>query len=313
MRQVLFSSARRRVLRVEAIVTGGSGYVGTDTITLAGGTFTTAAVLTVATVSGGAVTSVTVTTQGVYTDSAPVVYTQSATSGSGTGATFRLVFEEFDSLPLATEAINGYNWIAPDNTLIAGDTTTFPAGIWHNFYPGDAMGARLGLTIDTVALGTVTAANSIVRGVALAQRSREDGVRMEALFAGALSKNANDMLAQFGSHFLTLYRSQPGQNAIYANTRDATSDIGFVFDVFGTTPVVGSFRNQEIEVGHQLTIHQTGTAVTAPAPYVFSDRGVNLSVYGVYRVWFALAIFNTAALTGAGLQTSMRLTLALVK
>jgi hypothetical protein len=60
-----------------------------NTITLLGGTFSTAAVLTVTSVSGGAVTGFTITNQGVYTVGS-TTFTQSATSGTGSGATFNL-------------------------------------------------------------------------------------------------------------------------------------------------------------------------------------------------------------------------------
>ena len=67
-------------------LTGGTGYAVNDTITLSGGTSTTAAVFTVAEVSGGVPKRLTITTPGSYTvlPSAPISTT---TSGSGTGLT----------------------------------------------------------------------------------------------------------------------------------------------------------------------------------------------------------------------------------
>jgi len=69
------------------IVSGGSGYAVNDTITFVGGTFTTAVTLTVLTVSGSAVATVSVTNGGTYTvlPSNPISTTS---SGAGTGATF---------------------------------------------------------------------------------------------------------------------------------------------------------------------------------------------------------------------------------
>ena len=69
-----------------AIAAGGSGYAVGNTVTLANGT-----VLTVATVSSGAVATVTVATAGNWpcgTTANPVA--QASTSGSGTGATFTI-------------------------------------------------------------------------------------------------------------------------------------------------------------------------------------------------------------------------------
>lgn len=72
---------------------GGSGYAVGNTITLTGGTGT-AAVLTVTSVSSGAVTGVSVTTPGSYTVLPTMPTAQGSTSGSGTGATFILRFPQ---------------------------------------------------------------------------------------------------------------------------------------------------------------------------------------------------------------------------
>lgn len=67
---------------------GGTGYVVGDQITLAGGTFSVAAILQVATVTTGAVTSVTVVRNGMYTVTPANAVAQASTTGAGTGATF---------------------------------------------------------------------------------------------------------------------------------------------------------------------------------------------------------------------------------
>lgn len=66
----------------------GSGYAVGDTITETGGTFITATVYTVATLSGSGVATVTVTVAGIYTAKPSSPVAQGSTSGSGTGATF---------------------------------------------------------------------------------------------------------------------------------------------------------------------------------------------------------------------------------
>lgn len=67
---------------------GGVGYVVGDQITLAGGTSSVAAILQVATVSAGAVATVTIVRNGMYSATPSNAVAQASTTGSGTGATF---------------------------------------------------------------------------------------------------------------------------------------------------------------------------------------------------------------------------------
>ena len=77
--------------RVQA---GGTNYALNDTITLTGGTFTTATVLKVTALSGTAVTGCVITTPGTYSvaPSPVAAVAQGSSSGSGTGATFNMVY-----------------------------------------------------------------------------------------------------------------------------------------------------------------------------------------------------------------------------
>tara|TARA_R110002096_G_scaffold343218_3_gene536219 strand:+ start:20 stop:1051 length:1032 start_codon:yes stop_codon:yes gene_type:complete len=105
-----------------AVVAGGTGYSAGQEITIASGFGTgTAAVLTIATVTGGAVTSVTVkaAAPGVYSAIASGVAgigQQSVSAGSGSGATFNL------TLAVATLAINaaGAGYEAAPSIALAG-------------------------------------------------------------------------------------------------------------------------------------------------------------------------------------------------
>jgi hypothetical protein len=74
------------------VAAAGSGYAAGDTITLAGGTSTTATVITVDTVSGGAIATYTITTAGNYSALPTSPVSQASTSGSGTGATFNVLW-----------------------------------------------------------------------------------------------------------------------------------------------------------------------------------------------------------------------------
>lgn len=72
----------------------GSGFTSGDigkSITLVGGTFETAAVVTIATVSSGQITSVTMASSGVYTAFAKT-FTQGTTTAGGTGAQFQFPY-----------------------------------------------------------------------------------------------------------------------------------------------------------------------------------------------------------------------------
>jgi hypothetical protein len=77
-----------------AVVAGGSsGFAVNDTVTLTGGTFTQAAVLTVTSVASGVITGVSITTPGSYTVLPANPVAKGTTSGSGVGTpTFTLSF-----------------------------------------------------------------------------------------------------------------------------------------------------------------------------------------------------------------------------
>jgi len=85
------AASNRSTLQVAVILAAGTGYAVDDVITLAGGTFATAAQLRVKAVLSGAITSVEVVTIGKYSVTAGTL-TQGSTTGSGTGATFTCTF-----------------------------------------------------------------------------------------------------------------------------------------------------------------------------------------------------------------------------
>jgi hypothetical protein len=80
------------VTTVDSVAAGGTNYVVGDEITLTGGTTGDACVLTVATLSGSAVATVTITNAGYYNLQPTDPVAQGSTDGSGTGATFNLSF-----------------------------------------------------------------------------------------------------------------------------------------------------------------------------------------------------------------------------
>ncbi len=98
---------------VSSVAAGGMGYVVADTITLSNGV-----ILTVATLSGSAVASVTVTNRGSATTLPSNPVAQVSTSGIGTGATFNLAWR----VASITMVINGQGYVS-------APTVTFSAGV----------------------------------------------------------------------------------------------------------------------------------------------------------------------------------------
>jgi hypothetical protein len=93
------------VLASPSLSAGGTGYTVNDVLTLVGGTFTIAATLTVTAVSGGVITAVSITNNGVYTVAPSIP--ASVTGGTGTGATFNASFGINSNFSIGT-AGSGY-------------------------------------------------------------------------------------------------------------------------------------------------------------------------------------------------------------
>jgi len=91
----------------QTVVSGGSGYTVGDSLTIVGGTFTTPVILTVSTVSAGAVTGVTVLSGGFGNYSILPSTPASVTGGTGSGATFNLTWALAPTFTI-TNAGSGY-------------------------------------------------------------------------------------------------------------------------------------------------------------------------------------------------------------
>jgi len=102
------------------IVAAGTGYGVGNTLTLSGGTFATAAILTVTAVNSGAITGVNVTTVGAYSvlPTNPV----SVTGGAGSGATFALTWQQ---VPASYTVNNGDSLTFAAGQLVVAQTTNF--------------------------------------------------------------------------------------------------------------------------------------------------------------------------------------------
>jgi hypothetical protein len=111
-----------------AINAAGSGYAVNDTITLAGGAGATPAVLTVTTVSTGAITGVSITNAGSFTTNS-ATFTQASTSGSGTGATFNTALFGVNTQTVTN--VGNYT-VIPSNPVSQGSTSGSGTGYTCN-------------------------------------------------------------------------------------------------------------------------------------------------------------------------------------
>lgn len=93
-----------------AVQAGGTGYAVGDTITETGGTAISQAVLTVATLSGSAVATVTVSYPGFYTAKPSDPVAQGSTSGSGSGATFNMTWAAQYANSIVTSEAGALPW-----------------------------------------------------------------------------------------------------------------------------------------------------------------------------------------------------------
>jgi len=108
-----------------SLASGGSGYSIGDTITLTGGTFTQAILLTVATLSGSAVATFTTSNFGTYSVLATNPISQGSSSGAGTGATFNVTAWQVRSTAYTiTGAGSGYVE-QPTVTFSSGSATAY--------------------------------------------------------------------------------------------------------------------------------------------------------------------------------------------
>ncbi len=115
-----------------AINAGGTNYVNGDTITLAGGTFTSAAIITVDTVDGGgAILTFTISTPGSYSVNT-TSFTQGSTSGIGSGATFNTALFGVDTFTVSTAGSYSVNSasLTQGSTTGGGTSATFNTAIF---------------------------------------------------------------------------------------------------------------------------------------------------------------------------------------
>jgi lysophospholipase L1-like esterase len=129
---------------VTAISAGGTGYAIDDEITLAGGTFTTAATVKVRSVNAGAVTGISYVETGVYSVIATTL-TQASTTGGGSGFQVQPRWQAFNStrrlrnieIALSDNAYFGGLNVGTQDTVLAWPVASSPRIVFF----GDSYGS----------------------------------------------------------------------------------------------------------------------------------------------------------------------------
>lgn len=184
------------------VASGGSGYAVGDVLQIVGGTGSTAARLTVATLSGSAVATVTVSTAGSYTTfPSPQPVSVTAITGTGSSATFNIVPQTQTGfatsvIPTTTTALTRSADVASVNTLSpwynATEGTLFAEGL--SFAPTSSF-ARVA-SIEDVSFNTVISIQrngTDSRGFGdLASTIITSGMPQNTVFKAALAAKVND-------------------------------------------------------------------------------------------------------------------------
>ena len=175
------SGARARIIGAEvshgyqplaslALNAGGSGYNVNDTITLAGGTYSTPAVLTATACTAscpGAISTFTISNAGQYINGSASL-TQAATSGSGTGATFKTATYGVVS-PNAVSALNAFTGANAATLTWTEDGATYTTGtIDLGTGSGSSCGGGGCTSLTAMATAVSTAVNTAIHSATVA-------------------------------------------------------------------------------------------------------------------------------------------------
>lgn len=264
---------------------GGTGYAVGDTITLTNGT-----VLTVATISGSAVATVTVTTPGLYTATTNPV-AQASTSGSGTGATFTLT-----SVTVITLTSYYTGSLGNHQTVIvsagSGSTTSVPTWKITNTMPGwvpevfDNIGGT-GATLYANIVSAINLGQSGLRG--------PSNLIIATVGTGTTAPSANTFTLAGGTDGATTITSATlvGQDTLprkgmYALRRTGTS-VGVLADADDITQWTNQVSFGLSEGVYMIGVLPAGTSI-ATAVSDKAAQGINSYAFkilhGDWCYWF---------------------------
>jgi len=242
------------------ISSGGTGYTAGDVLTIVGGTaVTTAAQLTVSTVSSGVITAVTVSAANSYTalPTNPV----SVTGGTGTGATFNLTY----SLGAATTISNA------GSGYIEQPTITFSGG--------GGSGAAAYATVGSVPIirslagsGASGSSLSFYTPAGESVRINDQGVASSGYvqLQGASATSGGSYVT---SSYQSLYLSATGgqQIAFFTNGQGQTRQ----FNVAHTASAVNYVQVTGATTGNRASISAQGSDSAVGLNYVTKSNGVH--------------------------------------
>jgi hypothetical protein len=272
------------------VVAGGTGYTVGDTLTAVGGTFTSPVVLTVSTVSSGVITAVTTSgaNRGNYTiaPSNPV----SVTGGTGSGATFTLVFIVASNTPFTiTNAGSGY---------VEQPTVTFSGG--------GGSGAAAYATV-----GSIPTIKSINTSVDFYGASNGGSNVLRLLSSSSTSNATNTTVPAFA---LMPSQANFGTNALLSSSQvyfiTSATGSGFTFQTGSSNPTTtGTAGTSQFVVAHtasavnyvQVTGAATGSGPTISAQGSNADIDLNIAAKGTGNVRFGT--YTAGVLTPTGYIT----------
>jgi len=153
-----------------SIVTGGNNYTVGDTLTVNGGTGTSATLQVLAVSSNGTITKVSISNQGNYTVIPTNLNANPVTGGSGTGATFKLVMGVASAAVGSGGAgyVNGNRAMAVVSgnggigAVLLGSVTGGAVTSWSLLGAGYGFTGASGLTVDVFGIGAVEYARTIL-------------------------------------------------------------------------------------------------------------------------------------------------------
>jgi hypothetical protein len=243
------------------VVNGGTGYTVGNVLTVVGTTPASALTLTVATVSGGVITSATHTNFGTVSVLPPSPY--SVTGGSGSGATFTSVYQ------VASQAISNAG-----SGYIEQPTITFSGGGGS----GAAAYATVGSGTTVKSIGSTMSFNTPNGETVRISDNNATAVNYWAFNAGTASANplisvggsGTNISQTFNTKGTGVYQFSTGSALQYqiAHTASAVNYVQVTGNVT-TGPVTISAQGSDGNVSAQITTKGTGSLS------VFSNNGSN--------------------------------------